>query len=804
MDRFKPPFAVLAALAIAISTLHAGQPKTQNPDLTNGGKVPAEKIDWTLGPTGLRGWMYYSDFTTDQARQVAITVVEKGSPADGIMQVSDVILGVAGKPFSKDPRVEFGEAITHAETEAGKGNLVLTRWREGRREEVTIKIATLGSYSATAPFNCPKSKLIFEQGCKTLAERIAKGSNKIGTIPRCINGLALLASGNSEYLPLLKKEAEWASNFSEMSMRTWYYGYVMMFLSEYILTTGDTSVFPGLQRMALDAAGGQSAVGSWGHTYARPDGRLQGYGMMNAPGIPLTIGLVLAREAGVKDAKVSEAIDKSLKLLRFYVGKGAIPYGDHAPWTETHEDNGKCSAAAVLFNLVGETKTAEFFTRMGVAAHGTFERETGHCGNYFNILWALPAISLAGPHASGEWMKEFGAWYFDLARRWDGTVTHQPPPDLHEDSFNGWDATGSILLGYAQSVRKNLLTGKRSTVPPMPATTVRSLLDDSRGWSRKDRNSFYDRLEEKDLLTRLESWSPTVRERAAAALARKKSNVLPALFELLKSKSADTRVGACEALAAIKGKAAEAVPALQVLLRDENLWVRVKAAEALTDIGQAALPVLPDLLKQLAKPASQEDPRNMEQRFLTFALFSRSGFLRQGMKGVDPGLLREAIAAGLKNEDGRARSDVSNIYDKLSYEELKPLLPAVYDAVLHSAPSGEMFADGVRLKGLEILAKHRIEEGIKACVDYTLGQNPWASEKRTPEIMKILVSYGARAKPVIPELKQIAELFDKGEKDFPKKLSLQKAQFVRDAIQAIEGSKENPELIRMSTASPNR
>jgi hypothetical protein len=152
----------------------------------------------------------------------------------------------------------------------------------------------------------------------------------------------------------------------------------------------------------------------------------------------------------------------------------------------------------------------------------------------------------------------------------------------------------------------------------------------------------------------------------------------------------------------------------------------------------------------------------------------------------------------LKNEDGRARTDVSNIYDKLSYDELKPLLPAIYEATHVPAPSGEMFADGVRLKGLEILAKHRIEEGIKACVEYTLAQNPWASQERTPAIMKVLVSYGARAKPVIPELKQIAEQFEKGEKSFPKQLSLQKAKCVRDAIQAIETSTENPELIRLS------
>ncbi len=80
--------------------------------------------------------------------------------------------------------------------------------------------------------------------------------------------------------------------------------------------TGDESVMPGLKRLALEAANGQSIVGSWGHRFAGPDGRLQGYGMMNSPGLPLTISLILAREAGVDDPKVGEALEKSAPLIR--------------------------------------------------------------------------------------------------------------------------------------------------------------------------------------------------------------------------------------------------------------------------------------------------------------------------------------------------------------------------------------------------------------------------------------------------------------------------------------------------------
>lgn len=53
-------------------------------------------------------------------------------------------------------------------------------------------------------------------------------------------------------------------------------------------------------------------------------------------------------------------------------------------------------------------------------------------------------------------------------------------------------------------------------------------------------------------------------------------------------------------------------------------------------------------------------------------------------------------------------------------------------------------------------AKYRVKEGIDACVEYTRTQNPWASEKRTPELMKILLSYSAHAKSTIPKRKQTA------------------------------------------------
>lgn len=794
---------ILAAVFLTSLAYSANDSDTAPPpDFTKGGTIPTNaRHDWNLGATGLRGWIHCEKMVTTDARQIAITQVEEKSPADGILAVGDIILGVGGKPLSFDPRTELGKALTAAETEAGGGKLVLTRWRAGRTEEVVVMLPVLGSYSATAPFDCPKSKRILEEGCKALAVRMADPGYLRGPtsepITRSLNALALLASGDKTYLPLVEREAEWAAGFSADNMQSWRYGYVMMMLAEYVMASGDQSVVPGLERLALESAKGQSAVGSWGHTFAKPDGRLRGYGMMNSPGIPMTIGLVMARAVGVKDPSIDLAIERSARLLRFYIGKGAIPYGDHHPWIENHEDNGKCGMVSVLFNLLDEPNGTEFFSRMSLASHGP-ERDTGHTGNFFNLLWAMPGVAHSGPHATGAWMQEFGAWYFDLARRSDGSFLHQGPPEPGKDSYAGWDGTGAYLLAYAMPLKAIYLTGKRAAaVPQLDAAGAQALIHDGRGWNNKDRTSFYDALSDEQLVERLRNWSPIVRERAAMALGRRKTVSVAPLIEMLDSPNLETRYGACQALISLRGRGAAAVDALRKSLAHQDLWLRVKAAEALAAIGAPAMEAVPQLLELLARVDGENDPRGMQQRYLSFALFDRDGMLSRSLEGVDRPALYKAVQAGLKNQDGRARGSIGSVYRHLSLEEIKPLLPAIHEAIVQPAPSGEMFADNIRVEGLRLLAQHHIEEGMSALVNYTRDQNPWASQKRTPELMNILLTCGTRAKVVIPDLETVAHYFEKEEKDFPPKLMLEKANSVRETIRAIESSTETPTLLRL-------
>ena len=92
--------ALLLGMGSAAFAAASPRDKPKAIDFTKGDR-PNETHDWNLGATGLRGWMWgWRNHTTD-ARQILITRVDEKSPADGIIKVDDVILGVNGRAFTR-------------------------------------------------------------------------------------------------------------------------------------------------------------------------------------------------------------------------------------------------------------------------------------------------------------------------------------------------------------------------------------------------------------------------------------------------------------------------------------------------------------------------------------------------------------------------------------------------------------------------------------------------------------------------------------------------------------------------------
>ena len=140
-------------VAVGVSTLlsmglYAAPPLGTPPDLTQEGVIANTEHKYTcnLGSSGMRGWIFThannnldasQGRTTGASRQILVTYVGIKSPADGAMQVDDVILGINGKPFTDDARKSIARAIQEAEKESNQGVLKLMRWRAGKTEDVS-------------------------------------------------------------------------------------------------------------------------------------------------------------------------------------------------------------------------------------------------------------------------------------------------------------------------------------------------------------------------------------------------------------------------------------------------------------------------------------------------------------------------------------------------------------------------------------------------------------------------------------------------------------------------------------------
>lgn len=781
---------LLALSALLLSGVDAyaarrKEPVGPPPDLTKGVKVDVQK-DYNLGPTGARGWMFVRGLMTAEARQILITQVDEGSPADGVLEAGDVILGIGGKRFAGDARKTLGRAIEEAEKEENKGILKLIRWRKGKTEEVALQLKVMGTYSDTAPYDCPKSKKILEDGLRYIAQKKAWGRLSI-------EGLALLASGRPEYIRLVKEhlhEAKWAKPDVKIGLEiggkvSWSCGYRGLLLTEYYLATGDKVVLPAIREYAVKTAMGQGGGGAWGHgfawksqNYGKLHGRCPGYGALNSAGLPCFMMLMMAKRCGIEHEEVDAAIGRSHRFFGHFIHKGSIPYGYHSPWMGSHDSNGKNGMGAVAFGLVGDRRGTRYYAKMATAE--CLSREGGHTGNYFNYLWGTLGVSRAGPRAVAEFLKP-QRWYYELVRRWDGSFIYQ-----HQGggrwTYRGLSSTASYMLAFALPLRKTYLTGKDA---------------DKRNWlsaAEVDEaiaagKLTYDDKSADELLTLLASWSPIVRARAGKALGKKEENVVPRLIRMLAADDRNARIGACHALAALGERGAPAVPALARLLSDEDGWVHNQACYALANIGQPARPAAPAMFKAAARK-EPDTGLDFKGRALALSLFffGRStgfgGIFKDSLEGVDWALLYPATRRLLK-VPFRGRGSAMHGIRNLPLDRIVLLADDILNAIENRVPYCVMFGDAPRRIGLELLAKHRIAEGIELCLE-TMDPSLWGAGARVPGRLRTLQSYGGSARFILPRLKAM-------------RWELQgRRELVEQTIRTIEEDKSSAKLIRFA------
>ena len=750
-------------------------------------QVPAATRDWKLGPLGVNGWCFHrrtQDGASRESRQIIITAVDKNGPSYGKLQEKDVILGVNGKNFSWDARRALASAINEAEKETNKGQLKLKVWRNKKSIETQINLPAMGTFSETAPFNCPKTDKIVDNAVeyiKANADTLLKFTNEkhIGWI-NYITGLGLMATGRDDVMPLVRKlahetilpEGEKLNIDHHVSMMCWWWSYRTLFLCEYYLLTQDKAVLPTIEEYATKLAMGQSGAGTWGHTYAAKantgylHGHLGGYGAINQQGLTVMIALPLAVKCGIKNKEVLDAIQRGKDFFSFFIDKGTIPYGDHGPSFRSYDDNVKSGSAAVLFDLLGNSRGTEFFSEMvlGSAPSG---KEEGHTGHFWAHLWGGIGVARGGDASLQAYMKEMRPG-FTLERQHDGNFVFQDNPGengLTRDPKERYNCTGARLLQLCYPKRKLFITGKKTPqTSHLKKGRVEEIFKAGRLLADHEARS---KLSQDEILTLLRAPLPPTRSIGVKALSEQKLNMVEELIKMLDSDHSHARYGATEALRKCGFASQAAAEKLIQLAKSSNdltfLTYAVNAFTAkdknlgLLGVAKPAIPVF----MNIALKDFPSDPRGVLRNSIGEALFyagraqpARGLVAEHGLDEKHRPLLIPLVKKLLANENGRVRGITAKwVYPILTTEERDQLWGDIYKATRYIAPSGIMFASGVRLNGLTLMAENNISEGLNLAVWYLRYQKGHGSSSRVPSAIKSIEAYGSLAKEFIPELK---------------------------------------------------
>lgn len=725
-----------ALFSIGQAASAAPSKEEPTPDLTAGAK-PDDTSTILLGPTGMRGWLYHKSTNSSKARQILVTEVEAGSPGHGKIELGDVILGAAGNgkdpaAFDSDARRQFAAAIADAEARDPAELRVLV-WRKGKQGVIPLKLRTMGAYSATAPFECPKSAKIREEGMEYVAKQgDLEKNDKFG---RFGWGLMCLMAGNDPANPKSAKRMDVVrKNISELlvpqeeidailggavetrSKIPWGRGHNLITLAEYYLQTKDKSVLPSIEACAVSIANGQSIYGTMGHRYQDlpadgSRGSIHGYGPVNSAALPTLLGLVLARECGIDHPELEPAIQRGAVFFGYYAGKGAIPYGEHAPAISNHETNGKSGLAALIMpRIEGREAESRFFAQMAAASFP--DREGGHTGAYFNQQWAPLGAYVGAREALIMHFKHI-SWHLDLTRRWDGGFEFTRIDAKKEiRDYSGIDSSVPPLLTYAAPLRRLMVTGKGLERDLLSKADV----------EQAEFAALYDASKRSDteLLKDFSCWSQKVKREAALEITTRdidRKKLLATLLPIAKDTTNERCVAALWALGNIEESASARV--LSESLTDKDPLVRFVAAESMRSLPQELkMAEVETILKACAStakptwPLDPEDPVQFAHGSLSMLLFYNGR--AAGPKGVlagnkvqdiDRSLLHPAIRAVAGNPGGRARSTLADTYRYLTEEDLEALADTVVTSVVERAPADSMFSKGIRETGVDFLLK---------------------------------------------------------------------------------------------------
>ena len=449
---------VLAGPATAQVHYHDdGRPWTQRA----GGGPDATVPGWfyRLGLTGL-----HVRLLADAPTHLRVEHVAAGSPADGELQVGDVLTGVDGLPFATPHRNGYGplafggdgpcqDVATALERcvsgPVPTGALRLERRRGDTRANVTLRIPTrYGAFAPTWPVDCRASARIRVELLDWLLAQQQSDGSFGGPVQDLFAPLALLARDSERDRAAVAKNAHFHARTTraagdERGLVNWYYTTAGIVLAEYHLASGAPWVLPELAEVrtfllrsqytdptqivrgthALPTAT-RTALGGWGHNPGH-----EGYGPIQMLTGMATLALARMRACGldVDEARHRLAYDF---LARGTGTNGYVWYADEVADDAGWADLGRTGAAASAWRHSPFADSGHD----GLAARATAcLRE--HPQSFPDTHGSPPlgmgfaALAAAADPAALRALLDANRWWFTLAHCGDGTFHYQPNRD---------------------------------------------------------------------------------------------------------------------------------------------------------------------------------------------------------------------------------------------------------------------------------------------------------------------------------------------------------------------------------------
>ena len=694
-----------------------------------------------MGPTGLTGQTGKKD--------IKITKVDKGSPADGKLKQGDVVIGVSGKKFSGNPRRELATAIDEAEGPALKGRLVLTL-KGGKTAELQLK--PYGAYSPTAPYNCKKTDAIV----KAIADKMLSDEKGMQGDRLPVGHLGLMATGEKKYIDAVKDslaKQSWAKPDREACMAVsdggkdmgyvgWYWGYALTALAEYQLLTGDKTYMPGIETYALALAKGQCQSGTWGHRMisSARRGRLPGYSHINQPSLVCFIGMTLAQACGVDDPKLQAAIERSTGFFNTFVGKGTIPYGVHNPNSRDFNNNGMSGSAALAMSFAGDKKAAKFFSSQVAADYDRLE--TGHASYFFNVLWSPLGANVAGPEVTQEYQKR-SRWLYTLYRSWDDKFTH------NGSGHKSINTNGALLLNYCTPRKVLFITGKNADESIwFKGEQAIAVCDQSK--------IDYAGKSEAELVALFGHPAPQIRRRAQWTMRDREGKGLDLIDALFKSDN-ELAKNCAIGFYGYKCPPEWAGPRMKVIgeiIRDpkQSIHTRKTAANTLCWHQPHAKEYYQDMLRLVVEKKSDDYGLINEGIAGALNITSPNPYADGLVK--DKKLFYEAVRILAHNPRQGGRGSAMKLINQIPAEDFPMVADEVKLVAMNDSPTSHSYHNpGSTLQPAgQILARLGVREGL----DWAMGTMDTKDGKgsfKIKAVQNVLLAYGAHAKDAIEVIK---------------------------------------------------